>query len=143
MVLKDASVKDVQRNILDKICLPLLEQCYDPDKGQLLVLVDELEKHFYHIDRRVLMSAVRKWFRKRREEMGTRVFMVCKCPEVISVQPEDLKEFLRSLKDNTELLDRIRSKVFLEIKDAEQARAFCVEKVDSYFRRKLAQTQSP
>lgn len=145
MVLKDATVKDVQRPVLDKVCLPLLEKCYDPEKLELMDLVDDLEKHhFYHIDRRILMSAVRRWFRKRREEMGSRVFMLCKSAELINLEPADIKDFLRSLKDNHELLDKIRARAGLDIKDEQQARQFCLEKIFSYFRRKIVNaTASP
>lgn len=143
MVLKDATVKDVQRNILDRVCQPLLERCYDPDKTQLLDLVDELEKgHFYHIDRRTLMSAVRRWFRKRREEMGARVFMLCRSGELLNVPSDKIREFLRGLKDDYELLDRFRSRAGIEVKDLAQARGFVYEKIDSFFRRKMVQ-QSP
>jgi len=140
MVMKDATVKDVQRNILDRICQPLLETCYDPDKTRLMDVVDELEKHhFYHIDRRVLMSAVRRWFRKRREEMGSRVFMLCKTSELHSVDSAGIREFLRGLKENVELLDRFRSRAGIEIKDISAAREFCYEKIDSFYRRKMVQ----
>jgi hypothetical protein len=143
MVLKDATVKDVQRNILDRVCQPLLERCYDPDKSQLMDLVDELEKHhFYHIDRRTLMSAVRRWFRKRREEMGARVFMLCRTGELLNVPADRIREFLRGLKDDLELLDRFRSRAGIEVKDLTQAREFVFEKIDSFFRRKMVQ-QSP
>jgi hypothetical protein len=137
MVLKDATVKDVQRTVLDRVCIPTLEVNYDPDKGKLLEIVSQLEKHFLHIDRRVLMSAVRKWFRKRREEMGTRIFFLCKSQEIFDVSPANVREFLRGLKTNNDLLDKVRARAFLEIKDVEKAREFTAEKIDSYFRRKL------
>jgi hypothetical protein len=143
MVLKDATVKDVQRNVLDRVCQPLLESCYDPDKTQLMDLVDELEKHhFYHIDRRILMSAVRRWFRKRREEMGSRIFMLCRTSELLTVDPNAIREFLRGLKDNVELLDKFRNRAGIEVKDVKAAREFCYEKIDSYYRRKMV-AQSP
>lgn len=144
MVLKDATVKDVQRNVLDKLCLPVLEKCYEPDKTQLMDLVDELEKHhFYHIDRRVLMSAVRRWFRKRREEMGARIFVLCKGSDLIRVDQSQIREFLRGLKANTELLDKVRTRVALDVKDETQGREFVQEKIDSYFRRRIIHSSSP
>lgn len=144
MVLKDATVKDVQRNVLDKLCLPVLEKCYEPDKTQLMDLVDELEKHhFYHIDRRVLMSAVRRWFRKRREEMGARIFVLCKGSDLIRVEQSGIRDFLRGLKTDIELLDKIRTRVALDVKDETQGREFVQEKIDSYFRRRIIHSSSP
>lgn len=144
MVLKDATVKDVQRNVLDRLCNPVLEKCYEPDKTQLMDLVDELEKHhFYHIDRRVLMSAVRRWFRKRREEMGARIFVLCKGSDLIRVEQGGIRDFLRSLKTNTELLDKVRIRVALDVKDEAQGREFVLEKIDSYFRRRIVHSSSP
>lgn len=138
MVLKDATVKDVQRSALDRVCLPILEICYDPDKTQLMDAVDELERYLHHIDRRILMSAVRKWFRKRREEMGARIFLICKGNEAFNaLPPEQVPAFLQQLKANHALLDSMRLRASIEIKNLDQARQFCCEKIDSYFRRRI------
>lgn len=134
MVLKDATVRDVSKSCLDRVCTSTLDHTYDPSKTQLTELAMVVERYVPNIDRRTIMSAIRKWFRKRREEMGARVFQYCRSE--LRVPTQEIAGFVRGLRQNRQLLDTIIVKASIEIKRKETAREFVVEKIESFFRRK-------
>lgn len=64
---------EISRGELDRVCLPVLQETAEPSHAKLSELARELETTHRHINFKIILSQVRKWFRKRREEMGTRI----------------------------------------------------------------------
>lgn len=65
--------EQVTRTDLDRVCMPTFRECVEPIGSQLHVITSELETSFPNISRKCLLSLVRKWFRKRREELTFRL----------------------------------------------------------------------
>lgn len=73
--------------------------------------------------------------------MGTRIFMLCKTELLMPL--DQVHDFLRNLMKNTDVLDRIRIRAGIEIKNEISAREFVAEKIESYFRRMVMAVSSP
>jgi hypothetical protein len=69
---------EIRKGQLDRHCVSLFEKHPEPTVIQLAGLVRSLEDVFPGHDRRELLSLVRRWFRKKREEVGLKVVAALK-----------------------------------------------------------------
>ncbi len=69
---------EIQRNHLDRMCRELLEATAEPDNASMGAVSEAIQamEQYRHVAHRTILSQVRRWFRKRREEMGMRVISV-------------------------------------------------------------------
>src|SRR5690349_20483369 len=83
---------EIRKGHLDRICLALFQQNPEPTPIQLTNLAEELEESFPGHDRRELISIARRWFRKKREEVGLKVL-------------SGLKKMFGELKSKAEMIE--------------------------------------
>lgn len=126
----------ISRSHLDRVCLPILEQDYGVSQVRLVEMAERLERLYPNLERRAITSAIRKWFRKRREEMGSRITSAMR-----RHFPDDLKgstrvqNLIRRVEEDRFDFDAILNDARLEILDPERALNFIKEKTLSFLRR--------
>jgi hypothetical protein len=124
---------------LDTFCSAEFAREHDPTSADLSRIYKVINGQFPGAGRRNVLSAVRKWYRKKRDENGQKVFTSC----IAIIQPtindgtsvEIIRERLKN-EDDT-LYQKMLSKTNLDIKNPERARAFLLAKVESYFIRRV------
>lgn len=98
----------------------------------------QLEQAYPRSDRRIILSEVRRWFRKRREEMTSRIMTACRNLILLEGlilnlnQPPSAQEIeatISTILNNAALMDQIREEANLEVVQEQCAREFCMEKV--------------
>jgi hypothetical protein len=106
-------------------------------------LVSQLEVTLSQFGRKTLLSNVRKWFRKRRDDNGQKVFATCN--EII---PEKLKEGIQidniraDIKTHGQIFESIKSLSALEITETDSLNAFLLEKIKSFLDRRVSRRSS-
>lgn len=68
-----SSNREVTRSHLDRYCMPVIEVSPNPNAASINRVAAELEEIYETLDRKAIVSQIRRWFRKRREEMSTRI----------------------------------------------------------------------
>lgn len=58
---------------LDPYCLPLFAITPSPDRLRMNSVLDRIDNDYPHNDRRKTLAQVRRWFRKRRERISSRI----------------------------------------------------------------------
>lgn len=124
---------------LDQVCNPEFAKEPSPTTSDLNRMYQALEGQFPTAGRRNILSAVRKWYRKKRDENGQKVFTSC----LAVIQPllndglsiEDIKARLEDPNDG--LLQRMLNETNLDIKDSERAQDFLHKKIEAYFQRRV------
>lgn len=140
--LADASSRLKLRD-LDHICLPFFCSQPNPTSVQLNRLVSQLETTLSEYGRKTLLSNVRKWFRKRRDDNGQKVFAACS--EIIpgklksGVQTEAIREDIRA---HGEIYEQITELSAVEITDTESLHTFLSEKIKSFLDRRVNRRSS-
>lgn len=64
---------ELKRSQLDRYCLPVFEASPEPRPLALSQLVRRIEAQYPRVDGRALLSCIRRWFRKKREEVGLKI----------------------------------------------------------------------
>ena len=128
--------KCVRKRDLENHCLPLYLQQPEPAYGEMQPIVLALEAIYPNLDRRPILSLVRKWFRKKREESSQKVFSICPTlfPDPYPDR-EAVERVLTSYREDNSLLDEARRISALDIENVDAARDFCFKKIESYLRR--------
>ena len=75
---------ELKRSQLDRYCLPVFEASPEPRPLALSQLVRRIEAQYPRVDGRALLSCIRRWFRKKREEVGLKVITALR-----RMHPED------------------------------------------------------
>lgn len=130
--------REISRGHLDRYCLRTLEQSPEPTAASLSAIAQKIAEnsHYEHLDRKTIMSQVRKWFRKRREEMGTRLVSALKRRHLQHLTRQVEVEQLRSeIRNNNFDLAHIMAEAKLEIVNEEEATAFAKHKLLSFLDR--------
>lgn len=97
-----------------------------------------IEADFSNVSRRDIISVIRKWFRKKRDENGQKVFNAC----ISIIQPlvnsgtsiEIVKE---SIANDEAFYQRLLAESNLDIAEPVSARNFLMQKVDAYISRRI------
>ncbi len=126
----------VSRVHLDRYCLPVLEEQPEPSTVAINGIVHELEMLYPTMESKQITSQIRKWFRKRREEMATRV---------VSAFKRRTAHFLHDLSDVALISAQIEHGVYdlsdvirdarLELPDYAIAYRFAATKILSHLNR--------
>lgn len=62
---------------LDPHCRPAFARTFSPSKKELADMSRDVERSYPSLKRGYFVPAIRHWFRKRRDELGQRVFTAC------------------------------------------------------------------
>lgn len=128
---------------LDFMCLPFFCVMPNPTSVQLNRLVSQLEATLSQFGRKTLLSNVRKWFRKRRDDNGQKVFAACN-----DIIPEKLKEGIQiddiraDIKAHGQIFELIKSLSAIEITETDSLNAFLQEKIKSFLDRRVSRRRS-
>lgn len=128
--------RQISRGQLDRHCMATLEQTTEPDAAAITQIAQDLERVHQQIDLKLIISQVRKWFRKRREEMAARVISSFKRHFADRLSEGGGIRDLRARLDADELdLSKVVRDARLETRNVEAVGVFVRQKIDSYLRR--------
>lgn len=123
---------------LDSVCHQEFARSPNPSNVDLNRLASIIEPNYPHASRKEILSIIRKWFRKKRDEDGQKVFNACNLilqPMILDgTSVEDIKEMLQT---DDGLRRRLLDSANLCIADEEQAGIFLDQKVSAYFSRRV------
>lgn len=145
----------LRKRDLERHCLPLFRFHPSPQQSQLLRIVADLETIYPHIDRKSLLSSIRLWFRKKREESSSRINSVISSAawmeEMIqAVQlssaasnvpldgPTIIRQLMMLVGSNRELIMQICKNANIDIQDETAAAGFCLQKIEALLRKRLS-----
>lgn len=130
------------REHLDRLCTPQLQLSPNPSTRELNIIVDELASYHCGIERPSLLSSARKWFRKRREYMTSRINASCEKVfyEDRIVSEEALKNVIARIDAEPELVERVRELSALDLARNEAADKFLREKMAGYLKAQYDKT---
>lgn len=134
---------------LDIACADLFSRSPEPTHAQLTVLTDRFLERYPGLEHRQVLSLVRKWFRKKREDVTLRLMTTLKrkVPELARHQVRLAAEYQTGVADIRQLMEAARLIPVRERADPkdEALVAFCRAKVVGQLLRqspKLARTPS-
>ena len=132
-----ADTREVSRGHLDRYCLPVLEVSPGPPAATINRMAQDLEGIYRHLDRRNIVSQIRKWFRKRREEMGSRILSALR-RQYSDILSEDqlAREFQSKVESGQIDLMGVVADAKLEISDERAALTFARQKILSFLSRR-------
>lgn len=134
--LRHPPSKEISRGNLDRVCIPVLKNTAEPSNPQLSDLANELFQTHSHIHPKMVISQIRKWFRKRREEMGARVISAFKRLHVRRlIADENKAQLLEELLTERLALSEVIEEARLELTNQEAALAFARMKCVSFLKR--------
>ena len=142
----------LRKRDLERACLPLFRTQPSPPQAQLLRVVAELEATYQQHDRKQILSAVRLWFRKKREESSARINSILsgaswleelvQAVQLRAAAPLDghslIRELMTMAASNRELIMQICQQAQLDIEDQNAAASFCLQKIEGLYRKKLS-----
>lgn len=131
---------DISRVHLDRFCLSVLRQNIEPDSNTLSSISMQLEPLYLHFDRKTCIAHIRKWFRKRREEMGMRIISnFRKMYSQLLENDEERRSLQFDLRKNTYQqtfnIKEVIKASDLEVVNQEVAIQFSVQKISSFLER--------
>lgn len=123
---------------LDRICYVEFALQPHPTNNDLSRMAQRIEGSFPGMGRRQIVSSIRKWYRKRRDENGQKVFSAC----IAILQPLigsglTVDELRLRLAHNPEFLQSMLDEAALEITNQELATQFMMEKIEAFFARRV------
>jgi hypothetical protein len=128
--------REISRGHLDRFCLPVLETAPEPTVAAFNRVAQQLGSIYRQLDRKSILSQVRKWFRKRREEMGGRIASSVKRKLSRSLKDKDgIRELIDQVEKDECDLSAIINDARLEITGAEEAKSFTKQKTLSFLAR--------
>lgn len=125
---------DIKRSQLDRHCITLFQVSPEPTPVQLSTLIQTLDNNFPGHERRTLFSIVRRWFRKKREEVGLKVTSAAKRLYGQRLR-EDKHNFLAQISNGSFDFSMILNEARLPFALTEPIVKFCLEKVLTFIRR--------
>lgn len=131
-----ATVQEIKKQHLDDHCLPLFLENPEPIPSQLQDLAKSFHQAVYPgNDRRLITSVVRRWFRKKREEVGLKLAAGLRrmygSEELAAVRDHVIEEMEHGTFNWHQLFEISK----LEMPESEHARRFCVDKALNYLRK--------
>lgn len=133
---------EIKKSHLDHHCLALFQQAPDPSGLQLTNIAKDLEEAYPALERREILSATRKWFRKRREEVGMKALAALKkvYGRDMTASGRTAAQFMAAIENGKIDLQHILadSKMNLEITPAVEA--FCRQKIISFLGKNSARS---
>lgn len=127
---------EIRKGQLDRFCLALFQENPEPTPIQLSNMIRDMEEAFPGHDRRELFSVVRRWFRKKREEVGLKVISGLR-----RMFGGDLKSnagiIERQLINGTFNYDALVEESRISLEPTEAVLKFCQEKMSSYLNRMI------
>lgn len=128
--------KDISRGHLDRFCLPVLEKTPEPSRAALSDISQRLAPLYDHLDRKSTLSQIRKWFRKRREEMTSRLIGALRRRYASLLgELESINSTRQDIQNEIFDLTPIISEAKLEIAEEEEARSFAKQKLLAFLER--------
>ncbi len=124
---------------LDDMIEPHFLQTPAPTNIQLNNIVKDVEPRLMGYERKKISAAIRKWYRKRRDEEGQKVFAAC----VSHLQPLiNTKEDADSVKiriqnEDDDLYKLVFSASQLDMTNEKACHEFFEQKVDAFFNRRI------
>lgn len=131
----DASLPSMSE--MEAMCSPLFARDPHPGNQELRQLAEDIIRHCGAGDRRSMVSHIRKWFRKHRDENGQKVFHAC----IELIQPlidggADV-EYIRFLLQQGPFREQMLAASRLDISDGTNAFLFMESKIEAYFTRRV------
>ncbi|PJF18869.1 hypothetical protein PSACC_01309 [Paramicrosporidium saccamoebae] len=124
---------EIRKGQLDRHCITLFEKHPEPTITQLAGLIRSLEDIFPGHDRRELLSLVRRWFRKKREEVGLKVVAALK--RMYGDLKSKRDEIEKALQDETFDFGTLIEETRLCLESTPAVIGFCREKINCQLRR--------
>lgn len=123
---------------LDSVCHQEFALQPNPSNVDLNRMASLIEPNYPHASRKEILSIIRKWFRKKRDEDGQKVFNACN----LILQPliqegESVDDIKDRVQTDNGLRRRLLESANLCIADEVQAGAFLDQKVSAYFSRRV------
>lgn len=138
-VMRASGRSSLRTRDLDTLLLPHFIQSPNSDTNKVNRILREIESSFPSIERRRLGSEVRKWYRKKRDENGQKIFAACEeliKPQIESgIDPEQLKT--AALDPSAALYQDLKRHSDLPFVVQAQLHDFLTDKVGAYFRRRI------
>lgn len=126
---------------LDSLCMPLFVKCPSPNNTALAELASMYiaSEGAETPDRKAAMSMIRKWFRKRRDENGQKVFAACQSVLMPMLESGTmLSDVEYDVHTKGPLFQEIRKMAEVEIMDPAAKDEFLREKIDSFLERRVS-----
>ena len=138
-VMRASGRSSLRTRDLDNLLMPHFVQSPNSDTNKVNRILREIESSFPSIERRRLGSEVRKWYRKKRDENGQKIFAACEeliKPQIESgMNPEELKT--AALDPSSALYQDLKKHTDLPFVVQAQLHDFLADKVGAYFRRRV------
>lgn len=127
----------IHKSVLDRACMELFECAPEPTPHQLTALVARLVDEHPGIEYRSLLSLIRKWFRKRREDVGNRLLTAIKRknPDFKMKRARLAHNYQTGLADICQLVEEARLPLPKDPQGREVFIAFCKKKVIGHLER--------
>jgi hypothetical protein len=123
---------------LDELCMPVFRHSLNPEPSDLYGMTKEVSKMYPKLARKQILSILRKWFRKRRDENGQKVFAACLEVLVpLMNQGLSISHVREDMQAQGPIMRSIRSKSNLEIADEVQINNFVVKKIEAFLDRRI------
>lgn len=123
---------------LDELCMPVFRRSINPEPSDLHGMAKEVSKMYPKLARKQILSILRKWFRKHRDENGQKVFAVCLEVLVpLMNQGLSISQVKEDIQGQGPIMRSIRSKSNLEITDEVQINNFVVNKIEAFLDRRI------
>lgn len=132
------ALREISRSHLDRYCLRTLEANPEPNSASLSSVAQRIaeDSTFDHLDHKTIMSQIRKWFRKRREEMGTRLVSALKRRHLRQLASQaEIDQLYNQIRTGSFDLAPIMAEAKLEIINDEEALVFSRHKLLSFLDR--------
>ena len=138
-------------NLLAQFCQILLNSTAHPNLNQIADFVYQLKSNSSNsnnnssISEKKLRSAVREWFRKRREYMATKIYRSCQrlLPKEVP-KDQNISDFLKSVHSNETIIGIIMLEAKLPMQYEKEKIDFVKEKITDFYlkypQRKLRNT---
>lgn len=124
-------------NQMSIVCEPVFAKDPHPSNQTLLQIAHQFMQMLGSDDRRGMVGHVRKWFRKRRDENGQKVFQAC----IELIQPYldsgATVNYIRTLMGQDTFRQQMMQASKLDITDKTNAQLFLDSKIEAYFTRRV------
>jgi hypothetical protein len=127
----------------DAACAPLFQIKPTPTSIELNQLVRSIEGSHPNADYRKILSEVKKWFRKKRDVQGQKVFSACNelvQPMISGGTP--ISEISKLFRDKADLYHQVLDLSQLNFSSQEDKHAFFISKVKAFLSRRMIHRRS-
>lgn len=131
----------ITRSHLDFYCNPTIEDTPEPSVSEIAKITLQIGTLYKHLDSKQITSQIRRWFRKRREEMGIRIIHSFRKKFKRDLSDDQSFKKIRDLleipdgKDGHISISCILNECDLEVKNRKNADLFARSKICSFIDR--------